>query len=75
MGTGQYGANVEPFFLIVYAYPVEIGNARVLEIPEVNGVVDVPEGVHVPPDDVLVQNDRILLFEWVHAGYSNRGQV
>ena len=47
------GACVELLFGFVNTDFVEIGKTRIFEIPEVHGVVDVPEGIHVSPDDVL----------------------
>ena len=35
---------------------IEIGKTRIFEIPKVHSVVDVPERIHVSPDDVLTEN-------------------
>jgi hypothetical protein len=39
---------------------VEVGDPRILEVAKVSGVIDMTEGVHVAPDDVLVQDDRVV---------------
>jgi hypothetical protein len=64
----QDGAYVELLFGFVNTDFIEIGKTRIFEIPKVHSIVDVPEGIHVSPDDVLAQNYRVF-FDVVQFHY------
>ena len=42
-------------------------NTCILEIPKVNGVIYMPECIHVPPDDVLTQNYGVIFLKLLHT--------